>query len=64
MANSQPPGDAPAGSASPNSHPPRDPKPNDTWVDDAGDLYTYDGKDWVPFEDVPFFEPNTTFRDV
>jgi hypothetical protein len=53
MANSQPPG----------STPPEDPQLDDTWVDDAGDLYTWDGTHWIPFEDVPYFEPNTSFRD-
>jgi len=44
--------------------PPEHPKVNDAWVDDFGDLYTWDGTDWVPFEDVPFFEPDSPFRDA
>jgi hypothetical protein len=42
--------------------PPENPKLNDGWVDEAGDLYTWDGTEWVPFEDIPFFGPNTEMR--
>jgi|1186.fasta_scaffold1263471_1 hypothetical protein len=59
MANPQQPEGSPPGST-----PPEDPKLNDTWVDDVGDLYTWDGTDWVPFEDIAYFEPNTSFRDL
>jgi hypothetical protein len=33
-------------------------------MDEAGEMYTWDGTDWVPFDDVPFFEPNSAFRDA
>jgi hypothetical protein len=46
------------------SEPPKDPEVNDAWVDDDGDLYTWDGTDWVPFEDIPFFGPNSAIRDI
>jgi hypothetical protein len=62
MANSQPPDGAPAGSAGPENNPPENPQVNDTWVDTYGDLYTWDGTDWAPFEDIPYFEPNSPFR--
>ena len=48
----------------PENPPPAHPQVNETWVDDLGDLYTWDGAKWVPFEDVPFFEPNPPFRDA
>lgn len=54
----------PSQGAAPQGSPPESPKKNDTWLDDCGDLYTYDGEDWIPFEDVTWFEPNTSFRDV
>jgi hypothetical protein len=44
--------------------PPENPAVNDTWMDDDGDLYVWNGTDWVPFEDVPFFEPNSPFREA
>jgi hypothetical protein len=44
--------------------PPENPKVHDAWVDDVGDLYTWDGKGWAPFVDVPFFEPNSAIRDT
>jgi hypothetical protein len=43
--------------------PPDKPAVNQTWVDDDGDLQVWDGKDWVPYEDLPFFGPNTTYRE-
>jgi hypothetical protein len=46
------------------AQPPRNPRRGQAWVDEAGDLYTYDGSDWVQFDDVPFFEPNSSFRDA
>lgn len=54
MANSQPT----------ENSPPEDPKLGATWVDEYGDLYTWDGTEWVPYEDVPFIEPNPIFRDA
>jgi hypothetical protein len=42
--------------------PPDDPKPNDRWHDEAGELWIWDGKEWVPFDD-PFFGPTSTIRD-
>jgi hypothetical protein len=42
--------------------PPADPKPNDRWHDEAGELWIWDGKDWVLFDD-PFFGPTSTIRD-
>jgi hypothetical protein len=43
---------------------PENPKVNDTWVDDYGDLYTWNGTDWMLFEDFPFMEPDSPFRDA
>jgi hypothetical protein len=43
--------------------PPENPRKNDTWMDDDNELHTWNGKEWVPFEDVPFFNPNSPFRD-
>jgi hypothetical protein len=45
-----------------NSQPPKDPKVNDHWIDDAGDVWTWDGTDWMPLEDIPFFRPTSTQR--
>ncbi|HEY2576586.1 MAG TPA: hypothetical protein VGI74_09795 [Streptosporangiaceae bacterium] len=45
-------------------NPPENPKLNDAWVDEAGDLYTWDGTQWMPFEDIPMFGPNTEMRDA
>jgi hypothetical protein len=45
------------------SEPPKDPRLNDAWVDDAGDLYTWNGTEWVPFEDIPYFSPNSAIRE-
>lgn len=42
---------------------PNDPKLNDTCVDDAGDLYTWDGTRWIPFEDTPFIDPNSVLPE-
>jgi hypothetical protein len=53
-------------SAAPHEDPaaePKNPKPGQNWVDEAGDLYTWDGEEWVPFEDIPFFKPNEFFKD-
>ena len=44
--------------------PPENPKPGQNWVDEAGDLYMWDGTDWVPFEDIPFFKPSQSFKDL
>jgi hypothetical protein len=44
--------------------PPDKPAVNQVWVDDAGDLYTWDGTQWVPYEDLPFFDPGTAYRDA
>lgn len=44
--------------------PPENPKPGQNWVDEVGDLYTWDGMDWVPFEDIPFFKPSQSFKDL
>ena len=44
--------------------PPENPKPNQTWTDEFGELYTFDGKDWVPAEDVLFLEPDPPFRST
>jgi len=43
--------------------PPKDPKLNDRWTDEVGDLWIWDGTEWVPFDD-PFFAPNTTVRNL
>jgi hypothetical protein len=44
------------------SQPPKDPRVNDHWIDDAGDVWTWNGNDWMPFEDIPFFRPTGTER--
>lgn len=31
--------------------PPKNPRVNDTWVDDDGELHVWDGAGWVPYED-------------
>jgi hypothetical protein len=43
--------------------PPKNPKPGQNWVDEAGDLYTWDGTDWMPFEDILFFKPSELLKD-
>jgi hypothetical protein len=43
--------------------PPENPKLGQNWIDEAGDLYTWDGTDWMPFEDIPFFKPSQLFKD-
>ena len=47
-----------------NPESPGNPKLNEAWVDEAGDLYTWDGTQWMPFEDIPMFGPNTEMRDA
>jgi hypothetical protein len=42
---------------------PKNPQVNQTWVDDDGVLYVWDGTDWVLYEDLPFFEPDPLYRD-
>ena len=42
--------------------PPENPELNDAWVDEAGDLYTWDGDSWVPFEDIARFGWSTDWR--
>jgi hypothetical protein len=49
-------------SQTPNSQPPKDPKVNDHWIDDAGDVWIWDGSDWMPPEDIPPFTPTSTLR--
>jgi hypothetical protein len=34
---------------------PPDPEVDDTWVSEDGELHTWDGKEWVPFADIPDF---------
>jgi hypothetical protein len=43
--------------------PPEKPELNDAWVDHNDDLYTWNGTEWVPFEDLPYFSPNSAIRD-
>jgi hypothetical protein len=44
---------------------PVDPALNDTWVDDVGDLYTWDGENWILFEDTPpFIEPKSILPEA
>lgn len=52
MANAQPTGDSR----------PENPEPNQSWTDEFGELYTFDGKDWMPVEDVFYLEPDPPFR--
>jgi hypothetical protein len=33
--------------------PPPDPQVDDTWIDDAGELFYWNGSDWVAYEDPP-----------
>lgn len=33
--------------------PPPDPKANDVWIDDHGELRYFNGNEWVPYPDVP-----------
>ena len=44
--------------------PPKSPRVNQTWVDDACVLHVWDGTDWVLYEDLPFFEPDPLYRDT
>lgn len=32
---------------------PSDPEVDDTWVDEDGELHTWNGKGWVPFMEIP-----------
>jgi hypothetical protein len=32
---------------------PPSPKPDDVWVDDAGEAFTWNGREWVPYDDPP-----------
>jgi hypothetical protein len=43
--------------------PPKNPRVNQTWVDDDGVLHVWDGTDWVLYEDLPFFEPDPLYRE-
>jgi hypothetical protein len=45
---------------------PRNPEVDDTWVAEDGELYTWDGKEWVPFADIPDFgaEVEPPFRVI
>jgi hypothetical protein len=43
---------------------PDNPAVNDTWVDDVGDLYAFDGEHWVLFVDTPFLEPNSVMPET
>jgi hypothetical protein len=42
--------------------PPPDPKVNERWNDEAGDLWIWDGKEWVLYDD-PLFPPTSTIRE-
>ncbi|XVV06611.1 hypothetical protein ACQPW3_14985 [Actinosynnema sp. CA-248983] len=33
--------------------PPQNPRPNDIWLDDDGELQVFDGRKWVTYQDVP-----------
>jgi len=33
--------------------PPPNPKANDVWIDDHGELRYFNGNEWVPYPDVP-----------
>ena len=59
------PAETPSSSEPPeesHSQPPENPKVNDHWIDDAGDVWVWDGSDWMPPEDIPFFTPTSTLR--
>jgi hypothetical protein len=45
--------------------PPSDPEVNQVWIDDAGELWYFDGKNWVPYLDVPDgdLQPNLVTKD-
>ena len=33
--------------------PPPDPKANDVWIDEHGELKYFNGDEWVPYPDIP-----------
>jgi hypothetical protein len=49
--------------------PPPNPRVNDVWIDDAGELFYWNGSDWMPYEDPPEWPgdgdpgPNWLYRD-
>lgn len=43
--------------------PPENPRVNDTWMDDDNELRTWNGEEWVLFEDVAFFPPSPDIRE-
>jgi hypothetical protein len=44
--------------------PPKDPHANQTWLDENDVLRVWDGIEWVPYEDLPFFDTGPTYRDI
>ena len=42
--------------------PPDNPQVDDHWIDERGDVWTWDGQDWEPLADIPFFKPTGTDR--
>jgi hypothetical protein len=45
------------------SEPPETPRLNQAWVDDACDMWKWNGAEWVPFEDLPYFSPTSLAKD-
>jgi hypothetical protein len=42
--------------------PPKDPEKNQRWYDETGEVWIWDGNDWIPLDD-PFFSPTSTIRE-
>ena len=42
--------------------PPKEPEKNERWYDEVGEVWIWDGSQWVPLDD-PFFSPTTTIRE-
>ncbi len=42
--------------------PPANPTVNERWQDEVGDMWIWDGKEWVAFND-PFFGLTSTIRE-
>jgi hypothetical protein len=49
--------------------PPKDPKVDDIWLNDAGELHYWDGKRWALYDDPPEWpgddpDPKWLYRDA